>query len=138
MARIMAFDYGKRRTGIAVTDPSQIIATGLTTVETDKVLEFVKSYTQQEQVEKFVVGYPLSLSGDATDATPLVDSFIGNLKKNFPRIPIHKNDERYTSKMAMQTLVASGVKKKARRNKALLDEVSAVIILQDYMGIEPM
>ena len=134
MARIMAFDYGKKRTGIAVTDPLQIIATGLTTVETEKLMDFLIDYLRKEDVERFVIGEPVGLDGQATDASEAVDEFIQSLKKQFPGIPVDKEDERFTSKMAVQTLVKSGIKKKKRRDKKLIDQVSATIILQSYLG----
>ncbi|MGB1207259.1 MAG: Holliday junction resolvase RuvX [Chitinophagales bacterium] len=134
MGRILAIDFGKKRTGLAVTDPLQIIATGLKTVETEKVLDFLKKYVVQENVECFVVGLPLNLDGTPTDATFASNEFVKKLQKLFPNIPIEREDERYTSKMAARTLVLSGVKKKKRRNKKLLDEVSATIILQSYLG----
>lgn len=133
MARIMAIDYGKKRVGLAVTDNSQIIASGLTTVAEKEVMDFLKDYLKTEKVEKFLLGYPLGLDGLETDATKGVEKFSEKLSKVFPNVPIVLVDERFTSKMAMQTLVQSGVSKKKRRNKALLDEVSATIMLQDYL-----
>lgn len=137
MARIMAFDYGLKRTGIAVTDPLQIIATGLPTVETSKLETFLKPYLAQEQVEAFVIGDPKNLDGSATHATGPVARFADQLRKWFPAIPIHFVDERFTSKLALQTLVAGGVKKKDRQNKANIDRVSATIILQLYLESRP-
>lgn len=131
--RILAFDYGKRRTGLAATDPSRIIATGLAGVETQKLLPWLSDYLRKEPVGLFVVGLPTDSQGRATHATPLVELFQRQLQKRWPRIPIVLEDERYTSKEAMASLVASGVRRKARRDKALLDEVSATLILQAYL-----
>lgn len=133
MARILAIDYGKKRTGIAVTDPLKIIATGLTTVLSPELIAFLKKYVEKEAVELFLIGDPRNLDGSDTDGTPLVRQCIKSLKKNFPKIPIETADERYTSKMAAKTLFESGMGKKKRRNKALLDETSATIILQEYL-----
>lgn len=133
MGRILGIDYGAKRVGLAVTDPLKIIATALTTVETKSVIEYLKKYFATEQVEKILIGYPTDLRGNPTNATPYVEKFIITLNKHFPLIPVEKWDESYTSKMAMQTLVASGVKKKQRRDKKLLDQISATIILQEYL-----
>lgn len=131
--RIMALDYGKKRTGVAVTDPLQIIANGLTTVESRQLLSFIKDYVQREAVERFVVGYPLQTTGEASENLARVKSFAGELAKEFPNIPIEFYDERYTSKLAQQTMLASGIGKKRRQDKALVDAISATIILQNYM-----
>jgi putative Holliday junction resolvase len=133
MARIMAIDYGKKRTGLAVTDPLKMIASGLTTVATHDLIPYLKKYMAQEAVEKVIIGDPKNLDGTATDATALVQECIRVLKKNFPDLPIIKMDERFTSKMAFQSMLDSGLKKKERRNKALVDEISATIILQEYL-----
>lgn len=133
MGRILAIDYGVRRTGIAVTDSLQIIANGLATVDTKQLLDFLKKYTQQEPVELFVVGLPKQTNGRGSDNLPRVRSFVGQLKKALPDIPVEWWDERYTSVMAHQTMLESGIGKKARQNKALVDEISACIILQGYM-----
>lgn len=133
MGRILAIDYGVRRTGIAVTDSLQIIANGLATVDTKQLLDFLKKYTQQEPVELFVVGLPKQTNGRDSDNLPRVRSFVGQLKKALPDIPVEWWDERYTSVMAHQTMLESGIGKKARQNKALVDEISACIILQGYM-----
>lgn len=133
MPRILAIDYGKKRTGIAVTDPLKMIASGLTTVPTHELIPFLKKYFIKEPVEKIVIGYPKNLDGSATDATTLVEEGIRILRKNFPDVPILKIDERFTSKIASQSILASGVNKKQRQNKALTDEVSATILLQDYL-----
>ncbi len=134
MPRILAIDYGAKRTGLAVTDPSKIIASALETVPTDKLLEYLKKYTQTEAVEAFVVGMPKNLDGTTTDGTAYVERFVVELKNSFPETPIHLHDERFTSKMAMQTMIAGGMKKKDRRVKGNIDKISAVIILQSFMG----
>lgn len=133
MARILAIDYGKKRTGIAVSDPLQIIANGLTTVETKELIVFLKKYFDQEAVETVIIGLPKSLKNEATDATPLVMQFMKLFKNSFPDMPLIPIDERYTSKMAFQTMIDAGLGKKARQNKALIDEISATILLQGYM-----
>ncbi len=133
MSRIMAIDYGKKRTGLAVTDPAQIIANGLTTVETSKLIEFITNYTAKEPVERFVVGYPTQTTGEASENLQRVQAFVNTLKKKFPSIPINMVDERFTSVLAHRTMLDGGVKKKDRQNKALVDEISATIILQSYM-----
>lgn len=134
MARILSIDYGGKRTGLAVTDPFQIIATGLTTVPSKELIPFLKNYFQQEQVEKIIIGDPRNWDDTATHATPLVEAFIKELVKHFPGIPVERVDERYTSKMAKQSMLESGLKKKDRRNKALVDEIAATIMLQEYLG----
>jgi putative Holliday junction resolvase len=133
MARVLALDYGKKRTGIAVTDPLQIIATGLETVDTNELIGYLKKYMQQEQVEKVLIGYPLNFDDTPTDATPLVDKFIGKFRNVFKELSIERWDERMTSKMASQAISEMGLSRKARENKALIDTVSAVIILQEYL-----
>ena len=134
MSRILCIDYGKKRTGIAVTDPLQIIATGLTTVDSHELLPFLKKYFQQEEVELLVIGDPKNLDDSDTHATPLVKEIIKKLEKEFPKIPIKKVDERFTSKMAKQAMIEMGMKKKDRRNKRTVDEIAATIMLQEYMG----
>lgn len=129
----MAFDYGVRRTGIAVTDPGRIIATGLAGVDTSRLFDFIASYLARESVTLFLVGLPLDNNGRDTHSTPAVRRFLAELRKRWPGIAIETADERYTSKEAMHALVQSGVKKKARRDKHLLDEVSATLILQTYL-----
>ncbi|WP_126971750.1 Holliday junction resolvase RuvX [Gynurincola endophyticus] len=133
MARIMAIDYGGKRTGLAVTDPFQIIANGLTTVETKKLMEYLKKYFQTENVEKVIIGEPKNWDDTDTHATPLVRRFLEQFKKEFPLIPIETVDERYTSKMATRAMIDMGLKKKQRQNKALVDEIAATIILQEYL-----
>ena len=133
MARILAIDYGQKRTGLAVTDPMQMIATGLTTVDTHTAIAFLKDYINKEVVELFVVGEAKNLDGTDAQSTPFIDGFIKNLKKNFPEMPIEREDERFTSKMAFQTMIDSGISKSKRRDKKLVDKISAVIILQSYL-----
>jgi putative holliday junction resolvase len=133
MGRIMAIDYGSKRIGLAVTDPLQIIASGLTTVGPHEIINYLKKYFVTEQVDEVIIGMPKTLQNEATDATELVIQFIKGFKKNFPEIPISEMDERFTSKMAFQSMVDSGTSKKDRKNKALVDEISATIILQDYL-----
>jgi len=134
LARILCIDYGKKRTGIAVTDPLQIIATGLTTVDSHELISFLKNYFQQEEVELIVIGDPKNLDDSDTHATPLVKAIIKRLEKEFPKMPIKKVDERFTSKMAKQAMIEMGMKKKDRRNKRTVDEIAATIMLQEYMG----
>lgn len=133
MARIICIDYGGKRTGLAVTDPLQIIATGLTTVDTRDLIPFLKQYFAQEQVELILIGEPLNLNDTATHATPLVKAAIQKLRTNFPKIPIETIDERFTSKMASKAMIDMGMKKKDRRNKKLVDEIAATIMLQEYL-----
>ncbi|HNP49488.1 MAG TPA: Holliday junction resolvase RuvX [Bacteroidia bacterium] len=133
MARILAIDYGTKRVGLAVTDPNQLIATALDTVHSKEVITYLKSYLVKEQVESFVVGEPRQMDNSQSEITPMIERFILQLKKEFPSIPVYRMDERFTSKMASQALLMSGLKKKARQDKALIDRTSAVIILQSYM-----
>ena len=133
MARILSIDYGKKRTGLAVTDPLQIIATGLTTVETPKLFAFLKDYFAKEAVELIIMGEPKNMDDSDTHATPLVKQAVARLKKEFPAIPIKMVDERFTSKMASQAMIDMGMKKKQRQNKALVDEIAATILLQEYL-----
>ncbi|MDO5969977.1 Holliday junction resolvase RuvX [Flavivirga aquimarina] len=133
MARILAIDFGTKRTGLAVTDVLQIIASGLTTVNTNELIKFLKEYTNKEQVELFLVGEPKQMDNTASESEKYILPFINNLKKEFPSIPIQRVDERFTSKMAFQTMIDSGLKKNQRKNKALIDEISATLILQSYL-----
>jgi putative Holliday junction resolvase len=133
LARILCIDYGLKRTGIAVTDPFQIIATGLTTVASPTLIPFLKDYFSKETVELILIGEPRNWDDSATHATPLVEKCIVELKKNFPLMPIKGVDERYTSKMAKDAMLEMGLKKKERRNKALVDEIAATIMLQEYL-----
>jgi putative Holliday junction resolvase len=133
LPRILSIDYGLKRTGIAVTDPLQIIATGLTTVESKQLIPFLKDYFTKETVELIIIGEPKNMDDSDTHATPLVEKCIKELEKTFPAIPVKKVDERFTSKMASQAMVDMGMKKKQRRNKALVDEIAATILLQEYL-----
>jgi len=133
MSRIIAFDYGNKRIGISVTDPLQIIATGLDTIHPKDVIEFLKKYLLKEKVELFVVGDPKQMDGTPSQSAQHVKGFITILKKNFPEIPVETMDERFTSKMASATIAQSGLKKSDRQNKALIDTISATIILQSYL-----
>ena len=133
MGRVLSIDYGGRRTGLAVTDPLQLIAGGLTTVETPRLMAFLQDYVRREPVERFVVGLPKQTNGRDSDNLPRVRSFVGQLKKMFPDVPVEMWDERYTSVMAHRTMLESGIGRMARRNKALVDEISATIILQGWM-----
>jgi putative Holliday junction resolvase len=134
VGRIVALDYGKVRTGIAVTDELQIIASGLTTVDTKELLNFLRKYVQEEKVEKFVVGEPKQMNNLPSESEELIQPFLRTLAGVFPKIPVERQDERFTSKMAFQTMIDSGLKKKQRRDKALVDEISATIILQAYLN----
>lgn len=133
MARIMAIDYGKKRTGIAVTDPLCIIATALDTVNTNELIGYLKKYISTEPVERIIIGYPLNFDDTPTDATPLVEKFIPKLQHVFPNILIETVDERMTSSMASQSIAQMGLKKKDREQKELIDSVSAVIMLQEFL-----
>jgi len=135
MARIMAIDYGKKRTGIAVTDPLKIIATGLTTIESHKLIPFLKEYFSREQVEKILIGMPKNWDESDTHGTEPARKAVEKIKKAFPKTPLEEVDERYTSKMAKDAIMQMGLKKKDRREKALVDEIAATIILQEYLGI---
>ena len=134
MPRILAIDYGAKRSGIAWTDPLQIIATGVGAYDTTELMKKISEIIGKEQVEAIVVGYPIKDDGDDTDSTPLVREFLEELDAAFPEMPIYPWDEQYTSKRASEAMIASGVKKKQRRDKYLINEVSAVIILQDFMA----
>jgi putative holliday junction resolvase len=133
MPRILAIDYGTKRVGIAVTDPLQIIASGLTTVLTPELMDFLKKYCFTEEVERFVVGLPLYPDGNPAQIAQQVDDFVELLKKQFPEIPVSRQDERYTSNDAKQIILQSGIKKQKRRDKALVDKVAAALILEQYM-----
>jgi putative Holliday junction resolvase len=134
MARILAIDFGTKRTGIAITDELKIIASGLQTVETVNLIPFLKNYIAQENVERFVVGKPKQMNNLDSESEPFIVSFLEKLSKEIPKIPITRIDERFTSKMAFQSMIDSGLKKKQRRNKGLVDEISATIILQSYLN----
>lgn len=133
MARILAIDYGAKRTGLAVTDPLQIIATALTTIETRNFVSFLKDYFAKEQVEKMIIGMPLNLDDSPTHGTPLVQQAIKTLQKHFPHIPVETVDERFTSKMAKDAMLEMGLKKSERRDKKRVDQIAATIMLQEYM-----
>jgi len=133
MARILAIDYGLKRTGLAVTDPLQIIAGALTTVETPQLFNFLKDYFSKEQVERIIIGDPKNLDDSDTHATPHVRKTIERLKKEFPAIPVVTVDERYSSKMAKSAMIEMGMKKIQRRDKSMVDKIAATILLQEYM-----
>ena len=133
MARILCIDYGGKRTGIAVTDPLQIIATALETIPTNDLIPFLKKYFQTEQVELILIGYPLNLNDSPTHATSLVNKAIKQLQLSFPKLPIEKIDERYTSKMASRAMIEMGMKKKDRQKKENTDMIAATIMLQEYL-----
>ncbi|ATA75311.1 Holliday junction resolvase RuvX [Capnocytophaga canis] len=134
MYRILAIDYGVKRCGIAVTDPMQIIASGLTTVATNELLQFLKKYVNEENVREIIVGKPKRMNNEDSDIEALILNFINKLTSEFPELTILREDERFTSKMAFQTMIDSGMKKKQRQNKELIDEISATIILQSYLN----
>lgn len=133
MGRIVALDYGKKRTGVAATDPLQIIATAVDTVETGELIGWLKKYIAAEPVEMIVIGYPLNFDDTPTDATSLVEKFIGKFKNVFPDMPVVTWDERMTSRMASQAIAEMGLKKKIRERKELVDSIAAVIILREYL-----
>jgi len=133
MARILAIDYGLKRTGIAVTDELQIIASGLTTVVTTELIPFLKDYVAEETVELFLVGLPKQMNNEPSQSEELINPFLNKLKVIFPKIPIVRVDERFTSKIAFQTMIDGGLNKKQRKNKALVDQISATLILQSYL-----
>ena len=133
MARILSIDYGGKRTGLAVTDPLQIIATGLTTIDSKELIPFLKKYFLQESVELIIIGLPKNWDDTDTHGTPLAEAAIKKLQKEFPSIPLKTVDERYTSKMAKDAMLEMGMKKKDRRNKKLVDEIAATILLQEYL-----
>jgi putative Holliday junction resolvase len=133
MSRILAIDYGLKRCGIAVTDPLRIIASGLTTVETKELMDFLKIYCAEEDVECFVVGLPMHHDGNPAQIAPQVDAFSEKLQKQFPDKPVFRYDERYTSKEASKIILQSGIKKSKRRDKALVDKIAAALILEHYM-----
>ncbi|KGO90116.1 Holliday junction resolvase RuvX [Flavobacterium suncheonense] len=134
MPRILAIDYGLKRTGIAVTDEMQIIASGLTTIPSETVLSFLMEYFSKEKVGKVLIGEPKQMNGEPSESAPIIEVFVAKFKQTFPDMPMERVDERFTSKMAFQTMIDSGLKKKQRQNKALIDEISATIMLQDYLS----
>jgi putative holliday junction resolvase len=134
VGRILAFDYGQKRTGLAVTDPLQIIASGLVTVETPNLFDFISGYLLKESVDCFVVGFPIQYNNSViSHSAPFIEKFIETLKKKFPNIPVEIEDEHFTSKQAMQAMIDGGLKKMQRRDKAMVDKVSASIILNNYL-----
>ncbi len=133
MARILSIDYGKKRSGLAVSDPLQIIANGLTTVETPRLLDFLANYLLEEEVECIVVGFPKTMSNEPSENMKRIEPFVNRLRKLYPHIQVEYYDERFTSKMAHQAMIDGGLKKRRRQNKELVDEISATIILQGYM-----
>jgi putative holliday junction resolvase len=134
MPRILAIDYGQKRTGIAITDDFQIIASGLTTVPTETLMTFLKDYFVKEKVEKVLIGEPKQMNGEPSQSAEIIEKFVEKFINIFPKMPLERVDERFTSKMAFQTMIDSGLKKKQRQNKALIDEISATIMLQDYLS----
>ena len=134
MPRILAIDYGIKRTGIAVTDELQIIASGLTTVPSETAIAFLKDYFLKENVAKVLIGEPKQMDGTPSESTPIIEKFVTDFKTAFPEMQIVRVDERFTSKMAFQTMIDSGLKKKQRQNKGLVDEIAATILLQDYLN----
>ena len=133
MARILSIDYGKKRTGLAVTDPLQIIAGGLATVATSELFDYLKAYIAREQVELIVIGEPRQPNGEPSENLARVQQFVNRWRKAVPEVPIQYYDERFTSVLAHQAMLDGGLKKKARQNKGLVDEISATIILEDFM-----
>ncbi len=134
MARILAIDYGMKRSGIAITDEMQMIASGLTTVETPKLMEFLKKYFNDEKVELVIVGEPKQMNYEPSESAAMIDAFVVKFSRIFPEMKVERIDERFTSKMALNSMIQGGISKKKRQNKALLDEISATIILQDYLN----
>jgi putative Holliday junction resolvase len=134
MPRILAIDYGIKRTGIAVTDDFQIIASGLTTIPSETAIAFLKEYFSKENVAKVLIGEPKQMNGQPSESTEIIEKFVSKFKLEFPEMQLERSDERFTSKMAFQTIIDSGLKKKQRQNKGLVDEIAATIMLQDYLS----
>ena len=134
MARILSIDYGLKRTGIAVTDDFQIIASGLTTIPSTDIIVFLKTYFSKENVETVLIGEPKQMNGLPSESTEIIEKFIAQFHTEFPNMKMERVDERFTSKMAFQTMIDSGLKKKQRQNKGLIDEIAATILLQDYLN----
>jgi len=134
MPRILAIDYGMKRTGIAVTDELQIIASGLTTIPSETAIAFLKDYFAKESVSKVLIGEPKQMNGQPSESTPVIEKFVADFILAFPDMKVERVDERFTSKMAFQTMIDSGLSKKQRQNKALVDEIAATILLQDYLS----
>ena len=133
MGRILALDFGEKRTGVAVTDPLKIIASGLTTVATKSLIDFLKNYLNSEEVDLFVIGEPKQMNNSPSESEVYIQPFLKQLTKTFPHIPIERIDERFTSKIAFQTMIDTGISRKKRQNKSLIDQISATIILQSYL-----
>ena len=133
MGRVLAIDYGRKRVGIAVSDPMKMIANGLTTIHPNEIFDFLKDYLSKENVEVVVVGYPKQMNNQASEAVRYVNPFLKNLQKHFPHLSVEIEDERFTSKMAQQAMIDGGMKKKKRQDKANVDKISATIILQSYL-----
>lgn len=133
MARVLAIDYGRKRVGLAVTDPGQIIANRLTTVSTHTIWDFLKDYFQKEEVEAVVVGYPRQMNNEASESVRYINPFLKKFQKTYPNMKLELLDERFTSKMAFQTMIDGGLKKQKRQDKAMVDAISATIILQSYL-----
>ena len=133
MPRIVAIDYGTKRVGLAATDKDQIIASGLTTVHSKDLMDYLRQFVSDNEVECFVLGEPKNLQNEETNSSEAINNFCKFLQRTFPEIPVHRIDERFTSKLAFQSMIDSGLSKKQRQNKGLVDEVSATIILQDFM-----
>jgi putative holliday junction resolvase len=134
MPRILAIDYGLKRTGIAITDDLQIIASGLTTIPSEEAITFLKEYFAKENVAKVLIGEPKQMNGQPSESAEIINKFVIKFKKQFPEMKLEHVDERFTSKMAFQTMIDSGLKKNQRKNKALIDEIAATILLQDYLS----
>jgi putative holliday junction resolvase len=137
MPRILSIDYGQKRTGIAVTDDFQIIASGLTTIPSATAIDFLKDYFSKENVEAVLIGEPKQMNGQPSESAPIIKGFVSHFTNHFPEMKVIRVDERFTSKMAFQTLIDSGLNKKKRQNKGLIDEISATIMLQDYLSRKP-
>jgi putative Holliday junction resolvase len=133
VARILSIDYGKKRTGIAVTDPLQIIANGLATVSTSELFDYLKDYLSREQVERIIIGRPLQTNGQPSENLQRVEQFVNRWRKEMPDVPVEYVDERFTSVLAHQAMIDGGLRKKARQDKALVDKISATIMLEDYL-----
>lgn len=133
MGRILAIDYGRKRVGIAVTDTLQLIANGLTTVSSEQILSFLETYIQKEQVDEIIVGLAKQMNNELSESMQYITPFVKGLQNKFPTVPVTMVDERFTSKMAQQTMIESGISKKSRQNKALVDQISATILLQSYL-----
>ena len=133
MPRILSIDYGIKRTGVAITDDFQIIASGLTTIPSETAIDFLKDYFSKENVAVVLIGEPKQMNGQPSESTEIIEKFVQKFKITFPNMKVERSDERFTSKMAFQTMIDSGLKKKQRQNKALVDEIAATIMLQDYL-----